>query len=75
MEDTETGKQDIFLRDKGDSIKSFLITDIGKLATRVINMKEAFPRFWSFTASLYAKQVIRHTVKANILLVILVLMV
>ena len=43
MVDAETGKLNIFLRDKRDGIESLVVANVRKLSTRVINMSESFP--------------------------------
>jgi hypothetical protein len=43
MIDAEASKLNIFLRDKRDGIESFVIANVRKLSTRVINMSESFP--------------------------------
>jgi hypothetical protein len=43
MIDAEACKLNIFLRDKRDGIESFVVANVRKLSTRVINVSEAFP--------------------------------
>jgi len=43
MVDAKTGKLNIFLREKGDGIESFVVANIRKLSTRVVNFSEALP--------------------------------
>ena len=43
MVDAETGKLNIFLRDKGDGIEGLVVANVRKLSTRVVNFGEALP--------------------------------
>lgn len=58
MEDTESGKEDVLLWHEGYCVEGFIVTDVGELATRIVNMQEALPALWSFTSALKTEQML-----------------